>query len=102
MGAIARRNGEAFANSANSLGNGAPAATRTRDPRLRRPMRYPTELRARRSTVIASLNRYGAAALSPLLNPAALLITHGPLCCSQQHVGLLVAITSAPCAWAVP
>jgi hypothetical protein len=34
---------------ANSLGNGAPAATRTRDPRLRRPMRYPTELRARRS-----------------------------------------------------
>src|SRR6476646_4905174 len=31
---------------ANSLGNGAPAATRTRDPRLTRPVRYPTELRA--------------------------------------------------------
>jgi hypothetical protein len=28
------------------IGNGAPAATRTRDPRLRRPVRYPTELRA--------------------------------------------------------
>jgi hypothetical protein len=32
---------------ANSLGIGAPAATRTRDPRLRRPVLYPTELRAR-------------------------------------------------------
>ena len=42
-------------------------------PGLRRPMRYPTELRARRSTVIASLNRYGAAALSSLLNPAAFI-----------------------------
>jgi hypothetical protein len=28
--------------SANSLENGAPAATRTRDPRLRRPVLYPT------------------------------------------------------------
>ena len=27
--------------------NGAPAATRTRDPRLRRPMLYPPELQAR-------------------------------------------------------
>ena len=27
--------------------SGAPAATRTRDPRLRRPVLYPTELRAR-------------------------------------------------------
>ena len=63
---------------AKSLGIGAPAATRTRDPRLRRPMRYPTELRARRSTVIASLNRYGAAALSSLLNPAAFIATSAP------------------------
>ena len=32
---------------AESLGNGAPAEIRTRDPRLRRPVLYPTELRAR-------------------------------------------------------
>jgi hypothetical protein len=32
--------------SANSLENGAPAANRTRDPRLRRPVIYPGELRA--------------------------------------------------------
>src|SRR5580765_3668324 len=32
---------------ANSLGTGAPGRTRTFDPRLRRPMHYPTELRAR-------------------------------------------------------
>ena len=31
--------------SANSLGNGAPGRTRTFDPRLRRPVRYPSELR---------------------------------------------------------
>ena len=31
---------------AESLGNGAPAEIRTRDPRLRRPVLYPTELRA--------------------------------------------------------
>src|SRR5450759_3009390 len=37
------------AKSANSLGNGAPGRTRTCDPRLRRPMRYPGELRARPS-----------------------------------------------------
>ena len=33
--------------SANSLGNGAPGRIRTFDPRLRRPVLYPTELRAR-------------------------------------------------------
>ena len=32
---------------ANSLGIGAPGRTRTFDPRLRRPVIYPTELRAR-------------------------------------------------------
>ena len=32
---------------ANSLGNGAPGRIRTFDPRLRRPVLYPTELRAR-------------------------------------------------------
>src|ERR1035437_7946990 len=35
------------AKSANSLGNGAPGRTRTCDPRLRRPVLYPPELRAR-------------------------------------------------------
>src|SRR4051812_4841086 len=47
---------------ANSLGNGAPAATRTRDPRLRRPVLYPTELRAHMvgSLSVASLSRLRA------------------------------------------
>ena len=39
--------------SERSESNGAPAATRTRDPRLRSPMFYPGELRA--STVLAKL-----------------------------------------------
>jgi hypothetical protein len=33
--------------SSNSLGKSAPGRTRTCDPRLRRPVLYPTELRAR-------------------------------------------------------
>ena len=49
--------------SAKSLGNGAPAATRTRDPRLRRPVLYPTELRAHvvGSVSVASLSGLRAA-----------------------------------------
>ncbi len=41
---------------------GAPGRTRTCDPRLRRPVLYPTELRARvgRSVSVASLSRLGA------------------------------------------
>ena len=43
--------------SANSLGNSAPGRTRTCDPRLRRPMLYPTELRARGSSVASAADR---------------------------------------------
>ena len=38
---------EARPRAATSEGRGAPAEARTRDPRLRRPVLYPTELRAR-------------------------------------------------------
>ena len=44
-GPASERVGE-FEGRSPSSKNGAPAATRTRDPRLRRPVLYPTELRA--------------------------------------------------------
>ena len=39
--------GEKLGTISKCLGNGAPGGNRTPDPRLRRPMLYPTELRAR-------------------------------------------------------
>jgi hypothetical protein len=44
------RSGTAFYSLINWKQNGAPAATRTRDPLLRRQMLYPTELRAHKSS----------------------------------------------------